>query len=225
MADREQIIRSTKDLLASLPPHVTLVAAAKLHSPEEVLAAVEAGIQVVGENYVQEARRMVDIVGGRVRWHMIGKLQKNKVKHAVDLFDLIETVDSWGLAQAIDGRCAATHRTMPILVEINSGREETKSGVLPERAEDLIRRVVQLKRVRVKGLMTMGPLSEDAEDSRSFFQITKALYDDLAQARIPGVEMRYLSMGMSASYRVAIEEGANLIRVGTAIFGPRPTSP
>jgi pyridoxal phosphate enzyme (YggS family) len=222
MADRDQIIISTRNLLATLPSHVTLVAAAKFHSPEEVLAAVEAGVQVVGENYVQEARRMVDVVGRRVRYHMIGKLQKNKVKHAVDLFDLIETVDSWGLAEVIDKRCAAVRHTLPVLVEINSGLEENKSGILPERAEDVVRRMRLLKHVRVQGLMTMGPLSENAEDYRPYFRIAKELFDHLASARIPGVEMRHLSMGMSDSYRVAIEEGATIIRVGTAIFGPRP---
>ena len=222
MADRDQIIKSTRNLLASLPAHVILVAAAKFHSPEDVLAAVEAGVQVVGENYVQEARKMVDVIGRRVRWHMIGKLQKNKVKHAIDLFDLIETVDSWGLAEVIDKRCAAVHHTMPVLVEINSGLEENKSGILPEQAEDMVRRMGRLKHIRVQGLMTMGPLSENAEDYRSYFQMTKELFDHLTSARIPGVEMRYLSMGMSDSYQVAIEEGANIVRVGTAIFGPRP---
>ena len=222
MADRDQIIESTRNLLASLPAHVILVAAAKFHSPEDVLAAVEAGVQVVGENYVQEARKMVDVIGRRVRWHMIGKLQKNKVKHAIDLFDLVETVDSWRLAEVIDKRCAAVHHTMPVLAEINSGLEENKSGILPEQAEDIVRRMGRLKHIRVQGLMTMGPLSENAEDYRPYFQMTKELFDHLASARIPGVEMRYLSMGMSDSYQVAIEEGANIIRVGSAIFGPRP---
>jgi pyridoxal phosphate enzyme (YggS family) len=222
MTGRDQIISATTELLASLPSHVTLVAAAKHHTPEEVLAAVEAGIQVIGENYVQEARQMVDILGRRVRWHLIGKLQKNKVKHAVELFDLIETVDSWGLAEVIDTRCAAVHRKMPVLIEINSGHEENKAGIVPEQAEDVLRRVGRLKNMRVQGLMTMGPLSENAEDYRPYFRSTKGLFDHLDSIRIPGVEMRYLSMGMSGSYQVAIEEGANIIRIGTAIFGPRP---
>ncbi len=222
MVDAERIKKATTELLSSIPAHVTVVAAAKMHPPEAILAAVEAGIKVVGENYVQEARQKVDVVGRRVRWHLIGSLQKNKVKYAVELFDLIETVDSWGLAEAIDQRCAAMHRVMPVLVEINSGREPNKSGVLPEDAEDLIRRIARLKHIRVQGLMTMGPLLENAEDYRPYFRLTKALFDDLAAMRIPGVEMQYLSMGMSDSYRVAIEEGANVIRIGTAIFGPRP---
>jgi len=221
MADREQIIKATTDLLHSIPPHVTVVAAAKYHTPEEVLAAVEAGITVVGENYVQEARRMVDILGRRVRWHLIGSLQKNKAKYAVDLFDLIETVDSWALADTLDKRCAAVHRTMPVLIEVNSGLESEKSGVHPEQAEVLIRRVGQLRHLRVQGLMTMGPLLATPEDYRPFFRDTRHLFDHIAAARIPGIEMRYLSMGMSDSYQVAIEEGANIVRIGTAIFGPR----
>jgi pyridoxal phosphate enzyme (YggS family) len=223
MTDTDRIVRATTELLASLPAHVTLVAAAKHHTPEHVLAAVEAGVQVVGENYVQEARKMVDILGRRVRWHLIGHLQKNKVKHAVELFDLIETVDSWGLVEAIDRRCAAVHRRMPVLIEINSGGEENKAGIPPEQAEDLLRRIAKLRNVRVQGLMTMGPLLENEEEYRPYFRSTKELFDHLAAIRIPGIEMRYLSMGMSDSYRVAIEEGANIIRVGTAIFGPRPS--
>ena len=222
MTDRDQIMKATVELLSGLPPHITVVAAAKMHPPEAILAAVEAGINVVGENYVQEARQKVDVVGRRVRWHLIGSLQKNKVKYAVELFDLIETVDSWGLAEAIEQRCAAMHRTMPVFVEINSGQEENKSGVLPEQAEELIRRIARLKHIRVQGLMTMGPFLENAEDYRPYFRLTKTLFDNLAAARIPDTEMRYLSMGMSDSYRVAVEEGANVIRVGTAIFGPRP---
>ena len=221
MADRDRIIKTTTELLAGIPPHVTVVAAAKYHTPEDVLAAVEAGISVIGENYVQEARRMVDILGRRVRWHLIGSLQKNKVKYAVDLFDLIETVDSASLAEALDARCAAVHRTMPVLIEVNSGLESDKSGVHPEQAEDLVRRVGRLRHLRVQGLMTMGPLLATPEDYRPFFQDTKHLFDHIAAARIPGAEMRYLSMGMSDSYQVAIEESANVVRIGTAIFGPR----
>jgi PLP dependent protein len=224
MADRDRIISAASSLLASLPRHVTLVAAAKSRTVEEVLAAVEAGIQVVGHNYVQEARSMVDVIGRRARWHVIGSLQKNKVKQAVDLFDMIETVDSWGLAEVIDSRCAALHRMMPVLIEINSGREANKSGVLPEQAEDLVRRVSRLGHLRIQGLMTMGPWSATGEDYRPFFRTTKELFDSLAKTQIPNVEMRYLSMGMSDSYLVAIDEGANIVRIGTALFGPRPNS-
>jgi PLP dependent protein len=221
MTDRDHIMEATRAILSDLPPGVAVVAAAKTRAPEEVVAAIEAGVTLVGHNYVQEAERMVGIIGRRARWHMLGHLQKNKVKQAVDVFDLIESVDSAGLAETIDARCAAVHRVMPILIEVNSGREPNKTGVVPEDAEEMIRRVSRLGHVRVQGLMTMGPLSEEPEDFRPYFRTTKQLFEQLVAAHIPNVEMRYLSMGMSSSYRVAIEEGANMVRIGTAIFGPR----
>jgi PLP dependent protein len=222
MTDRENIIKATREVLSTLPPGVVLVAAAKTRAPEEVIAAIEAGVTVVGHNYVQEAAHMVEVIGRRARWHMLGHLQKNKVKQAVDVFDLIESVDSIGLAETIDTRCAAVHRTMPILIEINSGREPNKTGVIPEDAREMIRRVGRLRHIRVQGLMTMGPLSEEPEEFRPYFRTTRRLFEQLAAEHIPDVEMRHLSMGMSSSYRVAIEEGANMVRIGTAIFGSRP---
>ncbi len=221
MTDRESIIQATRKILSELPPGVTLVAAAKTRAPEEVVAAIEAGVTIVGHNYVQEGERMVEVVGRRARWHMLGHLQKNKVKQAVGVFDLIESVDSIGLAETIDARCAAVHRVMPILIEINSGREPNKTGIVPEDAPEMIRRVSRLQHVRIQGLMTMGPLSDEPEDFRPYFRTTRQLFEGLGTERMPNVEMRYLSMGMSGSYRVAIEEGANLVRIGTAIFGPR----
>lgn len=222
MIDPEQITRNARELLAGIPTHVKVVAAAKTRSTQEVLAVVEAGIDWVGHNYVQEGERMAGVIGRRARWHLIGHLQRNKVKQAVDVFDMIETVDSVGLAEAIDSRCHAVHRTMPVLIEINSGREENKNGCLPEHAEELVRRLTRLTSLRIQGLMTMGPLLEPAESYRPYFRETKALFDRMSAHPIEGVEMRYLSMGMSDSYRVAIEEGANVVRIGSALFGPRP---
>ncbi len=160
-------------------------------------------------------------LGDKVRWHMIGHLQKNKVKKAVRLFDMIETVDSWPLAKLIDRRCAAIGLTMPVLVEVNIGREASKSGVLPEEVDDLVRRLGDLKHIRVQGLMTMGPRFGDPEDARPYFRATKEAFDRLARADLPNVEMRTLSMGMSNSYQVALEEGANMVRLGTVLFGER----
>lgn len=222
MSDLDRITRNARALLAAIPPHVKVVAAAKTRAPEEVLAVIEAGIEWVGHNYVQEAERVAGVVGRRARWHLIGHLQKNKVKQAVELFDMIETVDSVGLGEVLDNRCAAVHKTMPILIEINSGREENKSGCLPERAEELARRLSRLDHLRIQGLMTMAPLLDDSADYRPYFRETRSLYERLRCAQIPRVEMQFLSMGMSDSYRVAIEEGANVVRIGTALFGPRP---
>jgi pyridoxal phosphate enzyme (YggS family) len=211
-----------KVLLAELPYHVELVVAAKSRSPQEVLEAVEAGVKTVGENYVQEAEAAQAVLGRTVRWHFIGHLQTNKVKKAVEIFDLIETVDSKKLGREIDKRSRERGRVMPVLIEINSGREPQKFGVMPEEAEALIRDLARLANIRVEGLMTMGPETGEAEDSRPYFRLTRELFDRIARLAIPGVSITRLSMGMSHSYRVAVEEGANMVRLGTMIFGPRP---
>jgi len=216
-----QITANIRALLAELPPGIELVAAAKTKTPAEIIEAVEAGIHIIGENYVQEAQAAFAAVGRRCRWNFIGHLQTNKVKKAIEIFDTIETVDSIELAREIDKRAAAAGRDMAILLEINSGQEEQKAGVRPDEAEALLRTVALLPHVRVQGLMTMGPFEGDPEQSRPYFRETKRLFDRFAALRIPGVDMRYLSMGMTNSYRVAIEEGANRVRIGTKIFGPR----
>jgi pyridoxal phosphate enzyme (YggS family) len=144
-------------LLNELPPGVELVAAAKGRTPEEVLQAVEAGVKLIGENYVQEAEKAGAAVGGKAMWHMIGRLQKNKVKKAVALFDMIETVDSIELAREIDKRCAEMGKVMPVLVEVNSGREEQKAGVLPENAEQLVRDISRLPNIRIQGPTLLLP--------------------------------------------------------------------
>ncbi|RLB16476.1 MAG: YggS family pyridoxal phosphate-dependent enzyme [Deltaproteobacteria bacterium] len=212
---------NVKRILQELPPGVQLVGAAKTRTPEEILEAVGAGLEIIGENYVQEAEAAFAVIGHRVKWHLIGHLQRNKAKKAVPIFDMIETVDSMKLAKEIDKICAKLDRTMPILIEINSGEEEQKAGVFPSRAVSLIREIATLERVKVEGLMTMGPFTGDPEDARPYFQITRKLFEEVAGLNIPGVEMKYLSMGMSNSYKVALEEGANLIRIGTRIFGER----
>jgi len=211
-----------QEILKELPPGVKLEGAAKTRTPEEILEAVEAGLTIIGENYVQEAERAVEAIGARAEWHMIGHLQTNKAKKAVRVFDMIETVDSMKLAMEIDKCCEKLGKVMPVLVEINSGGEEQKAGVLPEKAVDLIREMAGLKHIRVMGLMTMGPLSGDPEESRPYFRKTREIFDRVKAMDLPNVEMTWLSMGMSDSYRVALEEGANLVRVGTKIFGPRP---
>ncbi len=212
---------NVKRILQELPPGVQLVGAAKTRTPEEILEAVGAGLKIIGENYVQEAEAAFAVIGHRVKWHLIGHLQRNKAKKAVPIFDMIETVDSMKLAKEINKICAKLDRTMPILIEINSGEEEQKAGVFPSRAVSLIREIATLERVKVEGLMTMGPFTGDPEDARPYFQITRKLFEEVAGLNIPGVEMKYLSMGMSNSYKVALEEGANLIRIGTRIFGER----
>lgn len=212
------ITEKVRGVLAELPAGVTLVAAAKGRRPQEILEAIEAGVKVVGENYVQEAEAAFAAIGRRVKWHMIGHLQRNKVKKAVELFDLIETVDSVKLAAELDKDCAALGKVMPILIEINSGREPQKAGVSPEAALDLVEKISQFEHLRVQGLMTMGPRFGDPEAARPYFRETKRLFEALKALDLPNVEMKFLSMGMSNSYKVALEEGANIVRLGTKIF-------
>ena len=208
-------------ILRELPPGVELVAAAKTRTAEEIREAVAAGIRIIGENYVQEAEAARAAIGDRVRWHFIGHLQRNKVRKAVPLFDMIETVDSLELAKEIDKRARNIGKTMSILIEINSGREPQKFGVLPENCEALLREIAPLPNTRIQGLMTMGPLFGDPEAARPYFSETHRVFDHMKSLAVPGTDMRFLSMGMTNSYRIALEEGANIIRLGTKIFGQR----
>ncbi len=212
---------NVKALLTELPPHVLLIAAAKSRTPQEILEAVRAGVKIIGENYVQEALAAFQVVGRQAEWHFIGHLQRNKVKKAVEIFDLIETVDTLDIGQEVSKRSAAHGKVTPILVEINSGREPQKFGVMPEEAKHLVKELGCLPSIKVQGLMTMGPEFGDPEEARPYFRVTREIFEELKALAFPGVEMKWLSMGMSHSYRVAVEEGANMVRIGTKIFGPR----
>lgn len=215
------IKENVKTLLDELPDGVLLVAATKSRTPEEILQAVEAGIKIIGDNYAQEAEKKAKIIGSRVKYHFIGHLQRNKVKKIVGFIDLIETVDSLKIAEEIDKRCALLNKVMPVLVEINSGKEAQKTGVFPEDAEELIKKISSFPNIKVMGLMAMGPMFGNPEDARPFFVETKKVFERIKSLHIPNIEMKYLSMGMSNSYRVAIEEGTNIVRIGTRIFGAR----
>jgi pyridoxal phosphate enzyme (YggS family) len=208
-------------LLESIPEDVLLIGAVKGRSVEQVREAQEAGLSHFGHNYVQEATSMIEVLGGESQWHFIGHLQRNKAKKAVALFDMIESVDSERIAQALSRHCAEAGKVMPVLLEINSGEESSKTGVLPSEARALVEQIAEFKHVRMMGLMTMGPRFGDPEDSRPYFVATRRLFEEIAALELPHVEMSYLSMGMSNSYEVAIQEGANIIRIGTGIFGPR----
>jgi len=215
------IRENVKRLLEELPQGVHLEGAAKTRTPEEVLEAIDAGLEIIGENYVQEAVKAFEVVGDRAKWHMIGHLQRNKAKKAVAVFDMIETVDSMKLAREINKCCGKIGKTMEILIEINSGEESQKAGVRPGDALSLVKEISELENIRIMGLMTMGPFAGDPEESRPYFQKTRVIYEEMKQINLPGVKMEILSMGMSNSYKVAIEEGANLVRIGTNLFGER----
>ena len=215
------IRENVQKILSELPAGVQLVVAAKTRSTEEILEAIQSGVKIIGQNYVQEAEKAYAAVGNKASWHFIGHLQKNKVKKAVSLCDMIETVDSVEMAEEIDKRCGQIDKVMLVLVEVNSGQEEQKAGVLPEDTEQLIREISGLHNVKVTGLMTMGPFSGNPEDARPYFVETKRIFDQIGKLDLPNVEMRYLSMGMTNSYKIALEEGANMVRIGTKIFGER----
>ncbi len=219
------IEENVKKILAELPEGVELVAAAKKRRPEEVLEAIDAGVKIIGENYIGEAKRAYKLAGNKAKCHFIGipKIEKNDLlrKKTLEIFDMIETLDSFEIALEIDKKCREIGKVMPALIEINSGREPQKSGVLPEAAEGLIKDISSLLNIKIMGLMTMGPRFGNPEDSRPYFVETRNIFEKIRQLNLPNVEMKYLSMGMTNSYRVAIEEGANMVRIGTKIFGER----
>jgi pyridoxal phosphate enzyme (YggS family) len=215
------IRENVNTLLEELPDGVELVGAAKGRTAREIEEAIDAGLKIVGENYIQEAMLVQESMNKDAEWHFIGHLQRNKVKKAVGIFDMIESLDSLRLAEEIDKRCEKIGKVMPVLVEVNSGREEQKFGVLPEDVEELVRKASTLPNIKIMGLMTMGPRFGNPEDSRPYFIKTREIFEKIKRLNLPNVEMRYLSMGMTNSYRVALEEGANMVRIGTKIFGDR----
>jgi pyridoxal phosphate enzyme (YggS family) len=204
------------------PASIRLVAVSKTKPVEMIEEAIAAGITDLGENRVQEAIEKYERIGSRVAWHLVGQLQTNKVRHAVRLFDMIQSVDRLALGEELHRRLQLLNKTMPILVQVNTSAEDTKTGIAPERALELVEQLAVLPALSVQGLMTIPAYAPDPDDTRPAFRLLRRLRDRIESARIPGVEMRYLSMGMTHDFETAIEEGANLVRVGTAIFGQRP---
>jgi len=215
------IKENSQKILKELPEGVELVAATKQRSAVEVAEALEAGVKIVGENYVKEAQEKFAILGSKAKWHFIGHLQKNKIKKAVKIFDMIETLDSLALAEILDKECKKVSKIMSILIEVNSASESQKQGVLVENVERFIDQILQFDNLKPMGLMTMGPWLDNSQELRPFFKKTKDLFDKIKSIYQGKLEWVYLSMGMSSSYKVAIEEGANLVRIGTTIFGGR----
>jgi len=216
-----QIGETVKRIRSTLPEDVVLVAAAKTRSLKEVQAVIQAGVTHIGYNYIQEALPIIQAVGDKAHWHMIGHLQRNKAKYVAELFDMCQTVDSLRLAKYLDHRCKMVNKTLPVLIEVNSGKESNKTGVLPKDADTLIEKMCDLENLQVQGLMTMGPRFGDPEDSRPYFKLTREVFERIKSKNIPNIEMKFLSMGMSNSYQIAIEEGANIVRIGTKLFGER----
>jgi PLP dependent protein len=203
------------------PDSIKLLAVTKTVPSVCISEAIDAGITMFGENYVQEAKEKVAIIGPRVQWHMIGHLQTNKAKYAVNLFNYIHSVDRMDLARELDKRARLTGHKMNILIEVNVSGEKTKTGIPAATAISLVKDVSRLENLSVRGLMTMAPYSANPENSRLYFTSLRNLRDDIIRAGITGILMEELSMGMTDDFEVAIEEGATIVRIGRAIFGER----
>jgi PLP dependent protein len=203
------------------PASIRLVVVTKTIDPERIREAAAAGALILGENRVQEAKEKIEQLGAIAQWHLIGRLQTNKAKYAVKLFDLIHSVDSIDLALEIDRQAAKTGKVQDVLIEVSIAGESAKAGVEREGAAGLIREAAKLRNISIKGLMTIPPFLDDPEEVRPYFRALRDLAADITQEGISGVSMRELSMGMSNDFETAIEEGATMVRVGTAIFGPR----
>ena len=200
------------------PGEVTLIAVTKTVELEPILEAIASGVTHIGENRVQEAKLKFDSIPSTVEKHFIGHLQTNKVKTAVELFDVIQSVDRLEVAQEIQTRAESLNKIQRVMIQVNTSGEASKFGCRPEETGDLTRAVASLPHLKIEGLMTIGPLNGDPVGS---FQSLKKWFDELKSAALPGVEMQHLSMGMSGDYPIAIQEGSTMIRIGTAIFGAR----
>lgn len=217
----QDIVKNVKEVVDSLKPGVQLVAVTKTHSPEEMNQAIDAGVTDVGENKVQEILEKYDKVKP-VRWHLIGHLQRNKVKYIIDKVDLIHSVDSMKLAREIEKRAAANDTTMDILIQVNSAEEESKFGISTDETEGMIKEILEeCPHIHIRGLMCIAPFEEDPEEVREYFAEVKQQFDRYGKIEHERLDFTYLSMGMSHDYKVAMEEGANMVRVGSAIFGNR----
>ncbi len=207
------------------PEAVRLMAVSKMVDADRIRQALAAGVRCLGENRVQEAQSKKPYLAGfDFEYHLIGPLQKNKVNRAIATFDWIQTVDTLDLAMRIDRLAARAQQVVPVLVQVNVGKESQKAGVMEEQLEELARQLVDLDHVSVEGLMAIPPYLEDEEAVRPYFRRLRTLSDRLASIHLPAITMKTLSMGMSHDFPVAIEEGSTLVRVGTAIFGRRPAA-
>ncbi|NIM03206.1 YggS family pyridoxal phosphate-dependent enzyme [bacterium] len=216
----EEKIRVKAELVGRNATEITLVAVTKTVEADRIEQAVAAGVNIIGESRVQEAKEKYGKVKSEVIWHLVGHLQRNKAKDAVKIFDLIHSVDSAKLAKEIDKQARKIDKVQEILIEVNVAGEQSKYGLNPEGVITFLKEVSELPNLKIKGLMTMAPLYENPEDCRPCFRKLKELAEEIRAENIENVEMTYLSMGMSNDFEVAIEEGSNMVRIGRAIFAP-----
>ncbi|MFH1248549.1 MAG: YggS family pyridoxal phosphate-dependent enzyme [archaeon] len=211
--------KNVKRILGELPLDICLVAVTKTRNVLQIKEAIDSGVKIIGENYVNEAAEKFDEIGLYTKWHMIGHLQKNKVKDAARIFDMIESLDSSELAKKLNSECKKISKVMEVLIEINSANEAEKTGVLIQDVQNLAKEISNLGNLKLRGLMTLGPSAANPEVCRQYFIKTRELFKKLKS--LYGDDFNLLSMGMSDTYKIGIEEGANIVRIGTAIFGPR----
>lgn len=228
MASIHENLKQVRDRVAAAadragrdPEAVRIVAVSKTKPVSLILEAIDAGVTEIGENQLQEARAKYDQIDRPVKWHFVGHLQRNKVKAALRFFDLIHSVDSLRLLNEINRRSAGLNCQTDVLVQVNTSGESSKYGVQPEQALSFIESVLDYGHVRIKGLMTIGPFAPNVDAVRPSFALLRRLQEQVKSQRFDGVDMAYLSMGMTHDFEVAVEEGANIIRIGTAIFGKR----
>ena len=224
----EENIRSLKENIAKIaekvgrdPEEIKIVAVSKTVEVERIREALKCGIKIIGENKVQEAEGKFSQILEKFERHLVGHLQTNKVKKAIGLFDMIQSLDTLKLANEISTRALESGKVMEVLVEVNTSGEETKFGIKPDEVLRFVKNISELKGIRVKGLMTVGLFTSEPDKVRPCFKRLKEIFEMIKSENIPGVDMEHLSMGMTADYQVAIEEGSNMLRIGTAIFGER----
>jgi len=213
-------IRLRSELVGRNSGDITMVAVTKTVEEDRIREAIASGVRIIGESRVQEAKEKYGKLGNEVIWHLVGHLQTNKANDAVKIFDLIHSVDSVKLAKEIDKQARKAGKVQKVLIEVNLSGEETKYGLSPEEVIPFLKDISELPNMKVEGLMTMAPFYENPEDCRPYFRKLKELMEEVKARNIENVEMKYLSMGMTNDYEVAIEEGSNMVRIGRAIFGP-----
>ena len=214
-------IQNSYTIISQIPSHVTIVAAAKTQSVATIQAAYDAGLRQFGHNYLQEAVAMKPHLPKDITWRMIGHLQRNKLNKALETVHTLDTLDSLRTATSLNAKCEAAGIIFPVMIEVNSAREERKAGVLPDNVLEFAEQLIPLKNLQLTGLFTMGAAFTAPQAQRPYFKLTKQLFDDLKQKEASNFTIENLSMGMSASYEIAIEEGASMIRLGTILFGRR----
>lgn len=216
--EKHYILKNIENIFKEIPDYVHLVAAIKGRNLNEIELCIKGGVKILGINYVQQGEKIYPFIKNRVNLHMIGHLQKNKIKKALDIFDMIQTIDSLETINEIQERLKDENKKIPILIEVNIANEKNKFGILPEKLFDFVSELSKFDKILIMGLMTMGPNTQDENLIRRYFKKTRYLYEQLKNLKFSNFDFKFLSMGMSDSYKIAIDEGSNMIRIGKKIF-------